>query len=339
MLDELLKLPPKERRKIVRKIKPATRKHLFFNKMTLTKVLNLDEIKDYEERVRLRSEYITASPEEIHWDWAEFQSTTGELIKSNTLLVSTNGESIGYTIDGRLRFNSAITSGKNEYRHLRINGLLRVIHRVVSSTFIPKPERHSALSYELLQTNHIDGIKYHNYISNLEWCTNQENQRHQYGHDKYTEEENFIFEVLADNGYKGVKFTLSASEAISFGLVYDNLRRTALKKDLFSTGRLYGFKIDFSKENNLPMPSEIKDLYLKDKSYFNPFVKPVLGVVKSGAHSGFKFSLVGDNDYKLFSKSAVSRVANRKLPHHKNCTFKFISLKEAIPLHRPYPPR
>lgn len=54
-----------------------------------------------------------------------------------------------------------------------INGIRRnfKIHRMIAIHFIPNPENKP-------QVNHKDGNKANNSISNLEWCTAGENQRH-----------------------------------------------------------------------------------------------------------------------------------------------------------------
>ena len=50
------------------------------------------------------------------------------------------------------------------------------VHRLVLKTFNPVE------NMDNLQVNHIDGNKKNNCLSNLEWCTNTENQRHAFAH-------------------------------------------------------------------------------------------------------------------------------------------------------------
>ena len=54
------------------------------------------------------------------------------------------------------------------------------IHRLVARAFIPIPERllKLGLSYDDLEVNHKDGDPSHNCVTNLEWCTKEENMRH-----------------------------------------------------------------------------------------------------------------------------------------------------------------
>lgn len=89
----------------------------------------------------------------------------------------------GYTIreDGevRSRFGRIIKHQTSANSYVRVelwqNGVGKkyLLHRLLATAFIPNPE-------DKPQVNHIDGNPLNNAISNLEWVTQSENQRHAY---------------------------------------------------------------------------------------------------------------------------------------------------------------
>ena len=54
------------------------------------------------------------------------------------------------------------------YKVVRLNGKLKLVHRLVAEAFIPNPKG-------LPQVNHLDEIRSNNCVDNLEWCTQWEN--------------------------------------------------------------------------------------------------------------------------------------------------------------------
>lgn len=73
----------------------------------------------------------------------------------------------------RLELKPYKDRGGYSYVTLTVNRLAikKKIHRLVAITFIPNPESKP-------QVNHIDGVKSNNHVSNLEWSTPGENQKH-----------------------------------------------------------------------------------------------------------------------------------------------------------------
>lgn len=83
--------------------------------------------------------------------------------------------------DGRLysehthKFLAQFEIGRKEYPYLAyklcLDGFEKTeqVHRLVANAFIPNPDN-------LATVNHIDGNKFNNHVSNLEWMTQQENK-------------------------------------------------------------------------------------------------------------------------------------------------------------------
>jgi hypothetical protein len=67
----------------------------------------------------------------------------------------------------------SLTDDGYEFIRLSLNYKIKkhFVHRIIAQHFIPNPNG-------LEQVNHIDGNKRNNVISNLEWCSRQDNMKH-----------------------------------------------------------------------------------------------------------------------------------------------------------------
>lgn len=72
-----------------------------------------------------------------------------------------------------INYNLKLEVSNCGYLRINIQRKHYSIHRLVAEAFIPNPNN-------LPQVNHIDGNKQNNHVDNLEWCTNSENQIHNY---------------------------------------------------------------------------------------------------------------------------------------------------------------
>lgn len=99
--------------------------------------------------------------------WKPIRETDGKYEVSNYGHVRTNGKRRGLLTltkqpKGYLYAMIQLSNGKQ--KNCRV-------HRLVANYFLPNPDNLPCI-------NHIDGNKENNHVSNLEWCTYQDNMQH-----------------------------------------------------------------------------------------------------------------------------------------------------------------
>jgi len=95
-------------------------------------------------------------------------------------------------------------------------------HRLLALAFVHRPPRHFEKTFDELEVNHIDGDKWNNDLSNLEWCTPEENVDHAIRLGLYTHEVILARNIL-DNSIKRFLGVTGCSRA--FNIDHKRLRR------------------------------------------------------------------------------------------------------------------
>lgn len=120
-------------------------------------------------------------------------------------IVYDNGDVFDISLN---RFKSKIKHYKGYIKYsFTINGKDKKLfaHRIVLETFCPVE------NMENLQVNHIDGDKTNNNLSNLEWCTQSENQKHAFKNG-----------LLSRSGVKNSQAKLNESQVIEIANMLKN---------------------------------------------------------------------------------------------------------------------
>lgn len=361
LIDVLIGLPDQYRPTIINNLNPNVKLRIFRSIPTLTELLNLEPIKDYAKRVKLRKEYIDKYPNEVHWDYVDFIPSelyvadnirTYGLIKSAK--ISTNGDLVS-SPSGVRKIYINLTSERNsgDYTRLRLDGIKYAVHRIVACTFLPKPEHLADKEIHQLISNHIDLNVNNDRMVNLEWVTNGENVKHSFNKDtpigkkgrktgeNYYSDKYVLMEVVANNRFKGRKWVINGLEQCeAAGFKWPSLRYVIDGSKLHNYGHKASYiTADEAEQYHSGIPDDINELFKQNKNYFSMDIKPVIGTIMTGACSGLEFSMFGINEIKrYFSQPNVMKVLSGERKQHAGCTWRHGSIEEAIPLHNKLTP-
>lgn len=355
-LEMIIDLPKEIRTTILDNLHNSVKKRIFDKIPTLTDDLNLKEISDYNERVRLRREYIDKYPNEKHWDYMEYypcklynKETKREQLLLPNVKISTHGDVIYYHGANKRVFLSLNEDFNNPtYNRVKINRNKYAVHRLVGCLYCPIPDHLKDKNIEELITNHIDLVKSNDMYSNIEWVTNGENVKYSFNKEpligkkgrktgeNYYSDKYILMEVVANNQFKGRKYVINGLEQCeSAGFKWPSLRYVIDG----SKSQNYGHKASYigveeAEKYPLGMPEDIKTLFDTDHRYFAVDIIPSIGTILEGPFKGHQFSLFGAAEQnKYFKQANIQKVINGERKSSGKCHWRKGTLMEGIKFH------
>ena len=313
---------------------------------TLTEILGLSlELKDYEDRVQKRYDYIQEQlekdPEFVAYDYLEYWHGRADIhYLFKEIIISSKGdyyqEKNGVWSEAE-RFKTKAYLEKG-FRLVGHGPKTFQTHRAVGSVFIPKYEHLKDVPYWKLEVNHKDGDKHNPDFSNLEWMTKSENTQHALENGLQTSGLNdpntipYLATVVMEGKYKGQQFVLAGTAAFEKeGISRSSVRDQSEGKFRAIAGCTW--KV-ITKEEAKDYPQGTPDgfmTFLKSNTGLSdPKVKPVLGVVQNGAFKGHHFCLFGGKHIveNGFGQAYVSGYAKHNKVY-KGVLWKYITQEEA----------
>lgn len=309
-------------------------KEIVFNRIpTLTKILELNKVDCPFKRIKIKYDYIQNHPG-LHWDVANYVGASNIDVLEK-VVISTEGHVFKVCKTGRVKYVFLENTYKDKYHRITVDYKSLRTHRVVASTFLPIPEKLLNNPIHKLDASFIDPETTSPLcnINNVEWLYGNERQKKTAGRKRYLGDEYFLFEVVVDNGFKGVMFALATKEITQIGLAVKYLRKVAARK----CNLVMGMEVTEINTNAGydKIPEDLLNTLLKNPKYFNGQIKPIIGEIISGDNKGFKFSLFGLSEVnKYFNNPYIMHsTQKKKISIIGECAFRKATHREAIPLH------
>lgn len=154
-------------------------------------------------------------------------SDDGRIFLKEHTVIRSNGSKMTYARKEKIRtvkefgYEEVKVSVNNKTKHYKV-------HRMVAETFIPNPDNKPFI-------NHKDGNKLNNHVSNLEWCTKEENQQHAERNNMVRDRRGYAVDVYDCNGY------VATFASITKASKYLNLDRIIIGRIIDTNNKLKGF--------------------------------------------------------------------------------------------------